>query len=62
MADILGFAEAHLGDSVLGNPFIPDPGGSDNGFVIQKVMPGINETILPDGVKVLTDDLGNVIK
>ena len=62
MPDINGFAQAQLGDSVLENPYIPDPGGSKGGIIVMSILPGIKEMTLPNGEKIVTDDLGNVIK
>lgn len=50
-----------LGGNSLKNPHIPDPGGSQSGFIVQSIYPGLNKVKLNDGSVVLTDENGNII-
>ena len=56
-----GFVAPTLGDIVNGNYPIPDPGGSDSGWVVQSIGPGLKVYLFPNGEEVITDETGNIL-
>lgn len=62
ITDYKQFYDPTLGDAnISSNPYIPNPGGSDSGFVVQSIGPGQRMYTFADGEIVITDDYGNII-